>query len=77
MMLTLAAGFAERRVGVDLVLVKAEGEYLNMVPRGRPGGGPGLVRRTLTAVPRFLRYVRRERPAAVLSTLPDDRCWRR
>ena len=26
-------------------------------------------RRTLTAVPRFLRYVRRERPVAMLSTL--------
>ena len=26
-------------------------------------------RRTLTAVPNFLRYVRRERPAALLSTL--------
>ena len=28
-------------------------------------------RRTLTAIPKFLRYVRRERPAALLSTLLD------
>ena len=67
-MLTLATAFAEQGVGVDLVLVKAEGEYLGMVP-----DGVRVVdldsRRTLTAVPRFLRYVRRERPAAVLSTL--------
>ena len=67
-MLALATAFAERGVGVDLVLVKAEGEYLDMVPEG--------VRvvdlnshRTLTAVPRFLRYVRRERPVALMSTL--------
>ena len=67
-MLTLASTFAERGVGVDLVLVKAEGEYLDMVP-----DGVRVVdldsRRTLTAIPRFLRYVCRERPVALLSTL--------
>ena len=67
-MLTLATAFAERGVGIDLVLVKAEGEYLKMVP-----ASVRVVdldsRRTLTAVPRFLRYVRRERPVAMLSTL--------
>ena len=68
-MMALANGFDERGLGVDLVLVKAEGEYLDMV-----AGGVRVVdldsHRTLTAVPRFLRYVRRERPAALLSTLP-------
>ena len=68
-MLTLAEAFAERDVSVDLVLVKAEGDYLGMVP-----DGVRVVdldsRRTLTAVPKFLRYVRRERPTALLSTLP-------
>ena len=48
---------------MDLVLVKAEGEYLDMVP-----DGVRVVdldsRRTLTAIPKFLRYVRRERPVA-------------
>ena len=67
-MLTLATAFAERGVGVDLVLVKAEGEYMGMVP-----DGVRVVdldsRRTLTAIPKFLRYVRCERPAALLSTL--------
>ena len=67
-MLTLATAFAERGVGVDLVLVKAEGEYLSMVP-----DSVRVVdldsRRTLTAVPRFLSYVRRERPPVLLSTL--------
>ena len=67
-MLTLAAGFAERGVDVDLVLVKAEGEYVDMVPEGVRVVDLDS-RRTLTAVPRFLRYVRRERPVALLSTL--------
>ncbi len=67
-MLTLAAGFAERGVDVDLVLVKAEGEYLDMAPEGVRVVDLDS-RRTLTAVPRFLRYVRRERPVALLSTL--------
>ena len=66
-MLTLATAFSDRGVGVDLVLVKAEGEYMDMVP-----DGVRVVdldsRRTLTAIPKFLRYVRRERPVALLST---------
>ena len=71
-MLTLAGGFAERGVDVDLVLVKAEGEYMGMVPEG-----VRLVdldtSRTLTALPRFLNYLRRERPSSLLSTvLPTD-----
>ena len=68
MMLTLAEGFAERGVDVDLVLVEATGEYLGMVPDN--------VRvidldsqRTYFAIPKFLRYIRRERPSALLSTL--------
>ena len=67
-MLTLAEAFSDQGVLVDLVLVKAEGEYLHMVPEG--------VRvvdldshRTLTAIPKFLRYVCRERPPVLLSTL--------
>ena len=67
-MLALANGFDERGVGVDLVLVKAEGEYLDMVSEGVRVVGLDS-RRTLTAVPRLLRYVHRERPAALLSTL--------
>ena len=41
-MLTLATAFAERGVGVDLVLVKAEGDYLGMVPDGCARGGSRL-----------------------------------
>ena len=67
-MLALATAFAERGVMVDLILVKAEGEYLDMVP-----GDVRVVdldsQRTYTAIPKFLSYVRRERPIALLSTL--------
>lgn len=67
-MLTLARGFAERGRHVDLVLVRAEGPYLSEVP-----GCVRLVdlraRRTLASLPGLVRYLRRERPEAVLSAL--------
>lgn len=65
-MVTLANGFAERGYKVDLVLVKAEGSYLEDVSEN--------VRivdlrssRVLTSVPGLVRYLRRERPEALLS----------
>jgi glycosyltransferase involved in cell wall biosynthesis len=67
-MVTLANGFAERGLAVDLVLAKAEGPYLS--------GVKGEVRvvdlgasRVLTSLPALVRYFRRERPAAMLSAL--------
>ena len=67
-MLGLAAGLAERRLHVDLVLVRAEGEYLHQVPEA--------VRvidlnshRTAASFLKLVRYVRRERPDVVLSAL--------
>ena len=64
----LATAFAERGLDVDLVLVKAEGEYLDMVP-----DSVRVIdldsRRMLTAIPRFLHYVHRERPPFLFSTL--------
>ncbi len=69
-MLTIAAGMAKRAVPVDLILVKAEGEYLDQVP-------PDVrvidlnSRRTATSLPKLIRYLRRERPVALLSTLDE------
>ncbi|MGH7491211.1 MAG: glycosyltransferase [bacterium] len=67
-MLKLAAGIAARGYDVDLVLAKAEGPFLNEVP--------GSVRvvdlnstRVLTSIPALIRYLRNERPAAMLSAL--------
>lgn len=66
-MANLASELAERGMSVDLVLNKAEGELLDLVPES--------VRlidldsyRTVASLLRFLRYLRRERPAVVIST---------
>ena len=67
-MLGLATGLVDRGVPTDLVLVRAEGEYLNEVPEG-----VRLIdlnsHRTATSLPRLVSYLRRERPAVLLSTL--------
>lgn len=67
-MVDLARGFSKRSVNVDLVLAKAEGPYLSEVPAG--------VRvvdlracRVLLALPALVRYLRQERPMAMLTTL--------
>ncbi len=72
-MVNLARGFYERGYRVDIVLAKAEGPYLDLVPEGvrvvdfgleRPG-----VRRLPRVVPQLLRYLRRNRPPALLAGL--------
>jgi len=67
-LLNLARGFDERGLAVDLVVAKSEGEYLSHVPKG--------VRvfdlrasRILTSVPALAHYLRRERPAVMLSAI--------
>lgn len=71
--LNVARGLSEQRLHVDLVLCQARGPYLNDVPRD--------VRvvdlkasRILTAVPGLSRYIKREQPAAILSTLSPVNC---
>lgn len=67
-MLNLACGLAERGFKVDLVLAKAEGPYLSEV-------APGVrivdfnARRVLYSLPQLMRYLRVDRPQALLSTL--------
>lgn len=67
-MVTLANGFAERGYSVDLVLAKAEGPYLDEVA--------DQVRvvdlkssRVVRSLPGLARYIRRERPDAMLSAM--------
>jgi len=67
-MVNLARGFSEKGLDVDLVLAKAEGPYLSQVPPE--------VRvidlhsdRVLASLPHLVRYLLRERPQALLSTL--------
>ena len=67
-MLEIATELARRGVLVHLVLARAEGHYRDLVP-----AGVELVdlqsQRTATSLPKLVRYIRRERPTAVLSTL--------
>jgi glycosyltransferase involved in cell wall biosynthesis len=69
-MLNLARGFTERGLAVDLVLVQRRGEYIGQIP-----AGVRLVdlarRRLLSGVPALVAYLRRERPATLLSALED------
>lgn len=68
MMVTLANGFADRGLQVDLVLAKAEGPYLTDV-------SPSVrvvdlrASRVLASLPGLVRYLRRERPTALLSAM--------
>ena len=72
-MLNLAAGFAARGHAVDLVLAKAEGPYLSHVPPSVRLVELNLRKvsmfRTLTSLPALTRYLRKERPDALLSGL--------
>ena len=66
-MLDIARGLSQRGLAVDLVLVKATGPYLDLVP-------PEIrlvnldSRRALLCFPSLVRYLRRERPAVLVST---------
>lgn len=66
--LKLARSIAERGYSVDLVLAQVEGPYLAEIPdslRVVDLKAPGV----LTGLPRLVRYLRRERPEAMLSAL--------
>lgn len=67
MMVNLASGFAEEGYQVDLVLARAEGPYLPMVPEGVRVVDLGS-RRVLYSLPGLVSYLNRERPVAMLST---------
>ena len=67
-MLDVATGLAQRGLSVDVVLVRAEGQYVELAPE--------CVRlidlrshRIASSLPKLLRYLWRERPDALVSTL--------
>ena len=66
--LRLARGFVSRGHPVDLVVVKADGEFHARVPDCVRLVELGS-RRVLQSVPALVRYLHRERPAVLLSTL--------
>lgn len=67
-MVNLSKGFAGCGLKVDLVLAKAEGPYLSMVP-------PEVrvidlrASRVLTSLPKLMRYLKQEQPEALLSAM--------
>lgn len=67
-MLKLAGGIADQGCDVDLVLSRAEGHYLREVP-----DSVRIVdlrsRRVLSSIPGLVRYLRRERPTAMLTSM--------
>lgn len=65
---TLANGFAERGFAVDLVLAEASGPYLKDVSSAVRIVDLGA-KRVLFSLPALIRYLRRERPRAMLSGL--------
>jgi glycosyltransferase involved in cell wall biosynthesis len=67
-MVNLALGFVEQGLKVELVLAKAEGPYLSRVPEEVRVVDLGA-RRVLYSLPGLVRYLRRERPQAMLSAL--------
>src|SRR5438445_5145738 len=67
-MLQLAASFAARGHAVDLVLAVPGGPLDSQIPGGLRVVDLGA-RRSIAALPALARYLSRERPAALLSTL--------
>ncbi|GAB3314541.1 glycosyltransferase [Haliea atlantica] len=72
-MLSLAEGLLSRGIAVDLLVLRASGEFLPQVP---PGARVVDLRAasTLRALFPLLRYLARERPSAVLSATTRINC---
>jgi glycosyltransferase involved in cell wall biosynthesis len=68
MMLNLAGEWCRNEIHVDLVLVRREGAYLPLIPPDVRVVDLGA-RRTFTSVFPLVRYLRKERPRAILSGL--------
>ena len=67
-MLRIAKGMCDRGRNVDLVLVKAQGEFLGEIPyavRLIDLNSPSVA----SAIPSMVRYLRKEAPAAILTAL--------
>ncbi len=67
-MLNLAGGIAARGHDVDLVLVRAEGAYLDQVPESVRLVDLGA-RRARWCLPALVRYLRREQPEGMVSAM--------
>jgi len=72
-MLNLAAGLISHGYAVDLILVQAEGPYMNEIPSSvrlvELNKKHLSAQRTLSSLPSLVRYIQREKPNAMLSGL--------
>ncbi len=67
-MLSIAGGFTEKKLKVDLVLVKAEGEYLSLIsPNVRVVNLKS--QRLITSLPLLINYLKLNRPKTLISAL--------
>jgi glycosyltransferase involved in cell wall biosynthesis len=69
-MLSLASGFAEKGLKVDLVLVRLEGDYLSLISpniRVINFASPRLI----SSLPLLIKYLRKNRPKTLISALED------
>jgi glycosyltransferase involved in cell wall biosynthesis len=69
-MLNLAIGFANQGFGVDIVLVKAKGDYLSEVPDNVRVVDLNATRLILS-LPQFVQYMRNNRPTVMISAMED------
>ena len=67
-MLNLAQGFVTQGMQVDLVLAKAEGDYLNQIPAGVKTIDLNSSR-VLLSLLGLIKYLKREQPVAMLSAM--------
>lgn len=67
-MVRLAREFAYRNIPVDMVLARAVGPYLAHLPAQVAVIDLGCAR-TIASLPRLMRYLKRTRPCALLSTM--------
>lgn len=72
-MVLLAAGLADRGWSVDLILTRAQGVFVRDVPEHVRVVDLGASR-IIWSLPRLVRYLRRERPPVLLSTLSTTNC---
>jgi glycosyltransferase involved in cell wall biosynthesis len=68
--INLARGFVEQGLSVDLVLVRKEGDFLSLVPpEVRVVNLEG--KRLISSVPALVRYLKENKPVAMLSAMQD------
>lgn len=72
-MLTLAEGLADRGYDVDLVVTNAKGPLADAIPESVRLVNLGAAR-IITSLPSLVRYLRRERPVAMLSAMAPANC---